>query len=136
LVEKTPWVGTTASFISIDQHQDTPKVIINSIDAAFEGYWDVKITSELLPSTHKAEFTFRIFMHAAPCLRNLTSFKNVVTGAALTSKINDWAFEIGENAINAPNHFSSYRSSDANCKIKYSLAWKSTTNRPSGAVET
>ena len=75
-------------------------------------------------------------MHIAPCLRNLTSFKNVIAGAALTNKINDWAFDISENAINVPNHFSSQRSSDANCKIKYSLALTSTINRPSGAVET
>jgi hypothetical protein len=67
------------------------------------------------------------------------SFKNMAAGAALTSKINDWAFEISENtwqnSINALNHFSAYRSSDPTCEIKYSLVWTSRTLKPSGAVE-
>ena len=50
-------------------------------------------------------------------MRNVISFKNMAAGAALTSKINDWAFEISENtwqnSINALNHFSAYRSSDS-----------------------
>ena len=74
--------------------------------ATYEGYWNIKIISEL--TVNQAEFEFEIFFHESPCLRDLTSFNNIVAGAISPSLINDWAFEISETSVNAPNSFSTY----------------------------
>jgi hypothetical protein len=76
-VKTYPGNVDVASFpwITVNENQGVATLTVNSVDAAVEGYYTVKIYSKLYAaSSNPAEFSFKIYLSVTPCLYSVLSW--------------------------------------------------------------
>jgi hypothetical protein len=110
-------VVTSPSWITRNDDQLTPSLLINTSNAAYEGIYLIEVSSKLFnESAFSPSFLFELYMHPSPCVHTVINPNGTI-------KVSDMNYEIHPANVPTTTEFNAYSASPASCIIQYKFTF-------------